>query len=211
MEHRSTAQRKEFQPSFLFFPTTVGRLVVHFFSFPPATQRSSSVTEQREVRRFFSLPRVEQIVPGSGTRPLSNGLTEGRLAPLVARRKSAQDRSYVSLPSAAPARLFDEYARRVSFSLAIVYEQREANGNITIWIKGQSHGYLFSLPNSRNRWIQEWWGWSTRTLFWLEPVVASPCTGNVSRQNEMSSLLLSFYTISSNGRRWQRTNTTRFE
>lgn len=68
---------------------------------------SSSVTASMRRTSFFSLSRVEQIVPDSRTRSVSNGFLEGWLA-LFVRRESLPDHSSVFTADCAVTPL--EYA-----------------------------------------------------------------------------------------------------
>lgn len=67
---------------------------IPFFFFLSIRGPSSSVTASMRRASFFSLSRVEQIVPDSRTRPVSNGFLEGWLA-LFVRRESLPDHSSV--------------------------------------------------------------------------------------------------------------------
>lgn len=85
----------------------MGQFLSSFFFYP---YPSSSVTASMRRASFFSLSRVEQIVPDSRTRPVSNGFLEGWLA-LFVRRESLPDHSSVFTVDCVDTPL--EYAPRL--------------------------------------------------------------------------------------------------
>ena len=116
------------------------------------------------VRRFFSLLRVEQIVPGSETRPVSNGRRRGRLSLSLSlsRRKSTQD-----------------HGRTFSTNNTNPWQSRQWK-YLTIWIKGTiclfSSG-LIALERS----VEPRNDGTDGPLFWLE-LRRATCHGRIKRR-----------------------------
>jgi len=109
-----------------------------FFFFCPYVASCSSVTASMRRASFFSLSRVEQIVPDSRTRSVSNGFLEGWLA-LFVRRESLPDHSSVFTADCVDTPL--EYALPRLCSLWSALCTRVRNKTIESCIKGMISGF----------------------------------------------------------------------